>query len=223
MRAGRLAGDGPLGRAMRESTTAGARDRRKEHGLNNLLKNIGIWLVIGLVVLTVVKQFDARQTTQDAIAYSEFMDPAKSGQVESATIEGRTISWTSTDKKKYVTYSPGDIWMVGDLRQGRRQGRGQARGRAELPRADLHLVVPDAAADRRVDLLHAPDAGRRPRRRVLLRQEQGAHARRVEQHGHVRRRRGLRRGQGRSRRARRVPARSVQVPEARRPHSRAAC
>jgi len=25
--------------------------------LNNLLKNVGIWLVIGLVVLTVVKQF----------------------------------------------------------------------------------------------------------------------------------------------------------------------
>ena len=32
--------------------------------LNNLLKNIGIWLVIGLVVLTVVKQFDSRQATQ---------------------------------------------------------------------------------------------------------------------------------------------------------------
>jgi hypothetical protein len=27
---------------------------RKERRLNNLLKNIGIWLVIGLVVLTVV-------------------------------------------------------------------------------------------------------------------------------------------------------------------------
>ena len=52
-------------------------------------------------------------------------------------------------------------------RQVRRQGRGQARGGAELPRADLHLVVPDAAPDRRVDLLHAPDAGRRARRRVL--------------------------------------------------------
>ena len=27
--------------------------------MNNLLKNVGIWLVIGLVVLTVVKQFDS--------------------------------------------------------------------------------------------------------------------------------------------------------------------
>ncbi len=83
--------------------------------MNNLLKNIGIWLVIGLVVLTVVKQFDSRQATKDAVPYSEFMEKAKAGSVESASVEGRSIKWMSTDKKRYVTYSPGDIWMVGDL------------------------------------------------------------------------------------------------------------
>src|SRR5512137_386760 len=83
--------------------------------LNNLLKNVGIWLVIGLVVLTVVKQFDARQGPKDSVPYSEFMDRAKAGSVESATVEGRTIKWVSADKKRFVTYSPGDIWMVGDL------------------------------------------------------------------------------------------------------------
>jgi len=83
--------------------------------LNNLLKNVGIWLVIGLVVLTVVKQFDARQGPKDSVSYSEFMDRAKAGSVESATVEGRTIKWVGADKKRFVTYSPGDIWMVGDL------------------------------------------------------------------------------------------------------------
>jgi cell division protease FtsH len=80
-----------------------------------MLKNVGIWLVIGLVVLVVVKQFDARQTTRDAVSYTDFMDQAKSGKVESASIEGRTIRWIGTDKKTNITYSPGDIWMVGDL------------------------------------------------------------------------------------------------------------
>src|SRR5881398_3368902 len=79
------------------------------------MKTVGIWLVIGLVVLTVVKQFDSRQTTKDAVSYSEFMDSAKSGKVESASVEGRTIKWVSADKKRFVTYSPGDIWMVGEL------------------------------------------------------------------------------------------------------------
>ena len=83
--------------------------------MNNLMKTVGIWLVIGLVVLTVVKQFDSRQSTKDSVSYSEFMDSAKSGKVESASVEGRTIKWVSTDKKRYITYSPGDIWMVGDL------------------------------------------------------------------------------------------------------------
>ncbi|TMH31303.1 MAG: ATP-dependent metallopeptidase FtsH/Yme1/Tma family protein [Betaproteobacteria bacterium] len=83
--------------------------------MNNLLKNVGIWLVIALVVLTVVKQFDARQTTRDAVPYSEFMDQAKQGRVESATIEGRSIKWIGSDKKSNLTYSPGDIWMVSDL------------------------------------------------------------------------------------------------------------
>ena len=83
--------------------------------MNNLLKNIGIWLVIGLVVLTVVKQFDSRQTNRDSVPYSEFMDAAKSGKVTSATVEGRTIKWANNDNKRFTTYSPGDIWMVGDL------------------------------------------------------------------------------------------------------------
>jgi len=83
--------------------------------LNNLVKNVGIWAVILMVVLVVVKQFDSRQPGKDAVSYSEFMDSAKSGRVESATVEGRKINWTSTDKKKFTTFSPGDIWMVGDL------------------------------------------------------------------------------------------------------------
>ena len=83
--------------------------------MNNLLKNIGIWLVIGLVVLTVVKQFDSRQTSRDSVPYSEFMESARSGRVTSATVEGRTIKWVNNDNKRFTTYSPGDIWMVGDL------------------------------------------------------------------------------------------------------------
>ncbi|MCC6379026.1 MAG: AAA family ATPase, partial [Burkholderiales bacterium] len=63
----------------------------------------------------VVKQFDARQATKDTLPYSEFMSQAKDGRVESAVIEGRTIRWTSTDKKRFVTTAPGDIWMVSDL------------------------------------------------------------------------------------------------------------
>jgi len=86
--------------------------------LNNLLKNLGIWLVIGLVILTVVKQFDSRQTSKETVAYSEFIVKARDSKVRSAFIDGRTIRWEDNDGKKFITYSPGvlgDIWMVSDL------------------------------------------------------------------------------------------------------------
>ena len=103
--------------------------------------------------------------------------------------------------------------------QQQRQVRRQAARGAVVPAEHAGVVGPDAAADRRLDLLHAPDAGRRQGRRVQLRQEQGAHARRGQQHHHLRRRRRLRRGQGRGQGTGRLPEGPAEVPEARRPHS----
>jgi cell division protease FtsH len=84
--------------------------------LNNLAKNVGIWLVIALVLMTVFNQITSRQASQNTIAYSQFMDEVKEGHVKSAYIEGRSIRWKNSDGKSFTTYSPGtDIWMVSDL------------------------------------------------------------------------------------------------------------
>ena len=83
--------------------------------MNNLLKNIGIWLVIGLVVLTVVKQFDTRQATRDRSRIpSSWTRRRPAGSRAPASRAARSTGLGS-DKKRIVTYSPGDIWMVGDL------------------------------------------------------------------------------------------------------------
>ena len=84
--------------------------------MNNLAKNVGIWLVIALVLMTVFNQITSRQAAQSTIAYSQFMDEVKDGHVKSAYIEGRSIRWKNADGKAFTTYSPGtDIWMVSDL------------------------------------------------------------------------------------------------------------
>ena len=86
--------------------------------MNNLIKNVAIWLVIALVLMTVFNQFSSRQAAQSVIPYSQFMDEVKQGRVTSAQVEGRTVRWISQDNRKYVTYSPGtlgDLWMVSDL------------------------------------------------------------------------------------------------------------
>jgi cell division protease FtsH len=83
--------------------------------LNNLVKNLVIWLVIGLVLMTVFNQFSTRQTTTAPMEYSQFIEDVKAGKVAKALIEGRVIKATMADGKRVTVYSPGDIWMVSDL------------------------------------------------------------------------------------------------------------
>ncbi len=82
---------------------------------NNLFKNLAIWLVIGIVLMTVFNQFSARQTAQNTLDYSEFLDEVKSGRIAKVVIQGRTLEATTTEGKKLISYAPADLWMVSDL------------------------------------------------------------------------------------------------------------
>ncbi len=83
--------------------------------MNNLFKNLVIWLVIGLVLMTVFNQFNTRQQTQAVMDYSQFMEEVKAGRIAEVMIEGRDLKAKTTDGKPVNSYSPGDIWLVSDL------------------------------------------------------------------------------------------------------------
>ncbi len=83
--------------------------------MNNLIKNMVIWLVIALVLMTVFNQFSTRQTTQMKMEYSQFIDEVKQGRIDKVTIEGRTLKGTKADGRRFTTYTPSDPWMVSDL------------------------------------------------------------------------------------------------------------
>ena len=83
--------------------------------MNNLMKNMAIWLVIALVLMTVFNQFNTRQTTQKAMEYSQFIDEVKQGKIAKVTIEGRIVKGVKSTGEKFTTYAPSDIWMVTDL------------------------------------------------------------------------------------------------------------
>src|SRR6266702_2785679 len=74
-----------------------------------------IWLVIGLVLMTVFNQFNTRQVTQAPMEYSQFIEEVKSGRIAKVLIEGRVLKATTNDGKRVTSYSPGDIWLVSDL------------------------------------------------------------------------------------------------------------
>ena len=80
---------------------------------NNWIQKVGVWLVVGLILFTVFKQFD-KPRAQEGITYSQFMDDAKNGKIKRVDVQGRNIQVTPADGQKYSVISPGDIWMVGD-------------------------------------------------------------------------------------------------------------
>ncbi|WP_294357402.1 ATP-dependent zinc metalloprotease FtsH [Propionivibrio sp.] len=83
--------------------------------MNNMFKNLAVWLVIGLVLMTVFNQFNSRQTPQASMEYSQFMEEVGKGSISKVVIEGRILKATTTDGRKLTSYAPADLWMVSDL------------------------------------------------------------------------------------------------------------
>jgi cell division protease FtsH len=96
------------------------------------MKQVLVWLVIAMVVFTVFKQFDSRAGRTTSLAYSEFMDQAKSGRIKSAEIEGNNIVGKTVDDKLISTYNPNDLWVVGDLMKYGVKVEGKARDENHL-------------------------------------------------------------------------------------------
>ena len=85
---------------------------------NNLFNKIGIWIVLALVFFTVFRQFEPDTAAmQSQTSYTQFMEDAKSGKIARVDVQGREITVTPVEGQKYVITSPGDLWMVDDLRK----------------------------------------------------------------------------------------------------------
>lgn len=80
-----------------------------------MFKNLAIWLVIGLVLMTVFNQFNTRQVAQGSVEYSQFIEEVKQGRITKVVMEGRTLKATTTDGKRITSYAPPDLWLVSDL------------------------------------------------------------------------------------------------------------
>ena len=74
--------------------------------MNNLMKNIAVWLVIALVLMMVFNQFGQRQATQAPLEYSQFLEEVRQGQIAKVSIEGHVLKGVRADGKRFPTYSP---------------------------------------------------------------------------------------------------------------------
>ena len=108
---------------------------------SNMFQKVGVWLIVGLVLFTVFKQFD-KPKDQTQVTYSQFMDDAKAGKVKRVDVQGRTLQVTPADGNKYSIISPGDIWMVGDLMKFGVQVTGKAEDEPNMLVSALYYLGP---------------------------------------------------------------------------------
>ena len=83
--------------------------------MNDLAKNLILWVIIAIVLMSVFNNFGPRTVTPQALPYSQFISEIKSGRVQRVIIDGRSIQGVYSSGEKFNTYSPGDDGLVGDL------------------------------------------------------------------------------------------------------------
>jgi len=85
--------------------------------LNDLVKNLILWGVIALILLSVFSNFSQRAADSNKLSYSDFIVQVKERMVKRVTIAGREIIGETTDNKSFKTYSPetDNSALVGDL------------------------------------------------------------------------------------------------------------
>ena len=69
--------------------------------LNNIVKNIAIWVIVAIILMTVFNQFANKNGADNQIVYSQFINEVKQGHVAKVTIEGRVLHGEMSDGKKF--------------------------------------------------------------------------------------------------------------------------
>lgn len=83
--------------------------------MNDIVKNVLLWLVIAVVLMTVFNSFGPQQSASSSLEYSQFISDVKQGRVKSVVIEGRNVYGYFTDDQRFSTYTPEDPGLIADL------------------------------------------------------------------------------------------------------------
>ena len=74
--------------------------------MGNLLKNLAVWTVIAVVIMSLFSGMGVRNDSTSEFNYTEFNSLIEKGQVAEVTISGREIEGRLTSGEAFMTYSP---------------------------------------------------------------------------------------------------------------------
>ena len=80
-----------------------------------MLKNILLWVVIGIALMSVFNGFAPKDKNDSTLSYSRFIEAVAYGQVETVTIDDNKIKGKMRSGEKFRTFSPNDAHLIDDL------------------------------------------------------------------------------------------------------------
>ncbi len=85
--------------------------------MSDLAKNLILWVVIAVVLVSVFQSFGPATDRVRTITYSDFLDEVEANGVSEVMIDGETISGKLKSGQGFVTYSPETDydWLIGQL------------------------------------------------------------------------------------------------------------
>ena len=83
--------------------------------MNDMVKNLVLWVVIAIVLMSVFNNFTSQKTAALPMPYSQFIEEVKRGTVSEVVINGQQIEGVDTSGAVFSTYSPEDDGLVSDL------------------------------------------------------------------------------------------------------------
>jgi len=81
------------------------------------MKNLALWLVIGLIMILVFNVFNQGQAPEKELIFSEFMGKVERGEIAEVTIKGSDIRGKTLDGVAFKTYSAEDPEVIPTLRK----------------------------------------------------------------------------------------------------------
>ncbi len=85
--------------------------------MNEMAKNLILWVVIALVLMSVFQSFGPQRTNTRQVEYSRFIADVKQGVVQKVVLEGRNVKATLQGGEQVNTYVPetDNRALIGDL------------------------------------------------------------------------------------------------------------
>ncbi len=105
-----------------------------------MVKNLFLWLIIAIVLVSVFSNFGPRHASTEKIAYSQFLKEIDKGMINSVTIEdNKIIKGTTKNNHRFVTYMPvHDNALLGELLKNNVEVAGQEKQQESFL---LHLFI----------------------------------------------------------------------------------